>query len=105
MLNEFRRNLVSGEWVLFATGRAKHPPSPEEDRQYTAKETCPFEDLKKSGNTPVWFYPDENNWRIAVYENKFPAVGQGMHVDSQTQGPFEIQESVGTFIAPTTHQS
>lgn len=96
MLNEFRRDLVSGEWVLFATGRAKHLPLPEEDKQYSSKTSCPFEDLSKSSNVPVWFYPDPKNWRIAVFKNKFPAVKQDINGQSHTRGPFEIHEAVGT---------
>ncbi len=96
MLNEFRRDLVSGEWVLFATGRAKHLPLPEEDKQYISKDNCPFEDLNKSGNVPVWFYPDQKSWRIAVFKNKFPAVQQDVSVQNHTRGPFEIHEAAGT---------
>src|SRR3989344_8652961 len=101
-LNEFRQDLVSGEWVLFATERAKRPgvDASEEnnshgDEKYTSQENCPFEDFKKSGNEPVWFYPDENNWQIAVIKNKFPAVKPGICRPATTFGPFGVQEAVG----------
>ena len=96
MLNEFRKDIISGEWVLFATGRAKHLPVPEEDREYALKKNCPFEDLTKTGNVPVWFFPDQSNWKIAVYKNKFPAVAEEITKEIRAQGPFEIHEAVGT---------
>ncbi len=59
MLNEFREDLVSGEWVLFATGRAQRGgleagrnAIPEKD----PKESCPFEDPEKSGNVVLETY-------------------------------------------------
>ncbi len=98
-LNEFRQNLVSGEWVLFATGRAKRPrvgKKSKKDEKYRSVENCPLEDFKKSGNEPVWFYPDETDWRIAVIKNKFPAVKLGICRPAKTFGPFNIQEAVGS---------
>lgn len=99
MLNEFRQDLVSGEWVLFATGRAKRPhangSNGAPDKEYKSPDNCPFEDLKKSGNEPVWFYPSEADWRIAVIKNKFPAVKQGICKPTATFGPFSVQEAVG----------
>jgi len=100
MLNEFRQDLISGEWVLFATGRAKRPHAvgnnhDNNDQEYHSIKNCPFEDLKKSGNELVWFYPDETDWRVAVIKNKFPAVKPGICKSSDTFGPFSIQEAVG----------
>ena len=104
--------------MLFATGRAKHPaaerPSPDvelgigrlsqkdkrdsfstKDNFGTGTENCPFEDLKKSGNELVWFYPNEADWHIAVIKNKFPAVKPGICKPAATFGPFNVQEAVG----------
>src|SRR3989344_3492851 len=99
VLNEFRQDLVSGEWVLFATGRAKRPHTNENnsvaDKEYKSTKNCPFEDFKKSGNEPVWFNPNETDWKIAVIKNKFPAVKPGICNPATTLGPFNIQEAVG----------
>ena len=61
MLNEFRQDLVSGEWVLFATERAKRPYRQQNKKvdASTVKKNCPFEDPKSAGNELVWFYPEE----------------------------------------------
>jgi len=101
LLNEFRQDLVSGEWVLFATERAKRSGNSDNiknnnnDKEYRSKTNCPFEDFKKSGNEPVWFYPSESDWRIAVIKNKFPAVKPGICKPATTFGPFNVQEAVG----------
>jgi UDPglucose--hexose-1-phosphate uridylyltransferase len=100
MLNEFRQDLVSGEWVLFATERAKRPLNGENkensnDYKYASKENCPFEDFQKSGNESLWFYPDNVNWNVAVIKNKFPAVKRGACKPMTTLGFFNIQEAVG----------
>ncbi len=97
MLNEFRQDLVSGDWVLFATERAKRPFHQQDKKNdiSESKNDCPFEDPKSSGNEPVWFYPDEKSWRIAVVKNKFPAVKPGICAPETSIGPFKIHKAVG----------
>jgi len=99
MLNEFRQDLVSGEWVLFATERAKRPyyqKDEEKNEQATPKEGCPFEDPTSSGNEPVWFYPNDKEWHIAVIKNKFPAIKEGICGPDSSVGPFKIHSAVGS---------
>src|SRR3989344_5709252 len=103
MLNEFRQDLVSGEWVLFATGRAKRP----EERKNTEpteqpKATCPFEDLENSGNEVLKTYPVEEGfstsqatWFAKVAKNKYPAVIEGEVAERQDRGPFSITPARG----------
>ena len=97
LLNEFRQDLVSGEWVLFSTGRAKRPAKGdmEEDQAYKSKDGCPFEDPLKSGQKIIWGYPDEKNWEIMVIENKYPAVKQGVCGPGWQTGPFNIFDATG----------
>lgn len=100
VLNEFRQDLVSGEWVLFATGRAKRSQvqkkDNDNDKDYRSPANCPFEDFKRSGNELVWFYPDEKNWQIAVIKNKFPAVVPGICGPGKTAGLFNTHDAIGT---------
>lgn len=93
MLNEFREDLVSGEWVLFATGRAQRP----EPLKTLPKSKCPFEDPEKYGNEIVATYLNEekSDWFIKVVKNKYPAVLEGEAGLSQKAGPFNIQEARG----------
>lgn len=93
MLSEFRQDLVSGDWVLFSTGR-KHSIRKFMD-SYEPKEGCPFEDPKKSGQEIIWGYPDNVNWRIMVIKNKYPAVKPGLCGPNQQIGPFNFRDATG----------
>lgn len=99
LLNEFRKDLVSGEWVLFATGRARRPGGEKNERQIlkVPKENCPFEDPEKSGNEILATYPDgqKNDWFAKVTKNKFPAVIEGESGPKRTAGPFQVTDARG----------
>lgn len=104
-VSEFRKDLVSGEWVLIAPGRAKRPHTPldsgrtgdeHESSEATPSVTCPFDDPQKSGNgEPLVVYRDgsrvdgtEGGWTTQVIPNKYPAVVRGACGDPQRKGPF-----------------
>jgi len=80
-MSELRQDLISGDWVLLAPGRAARPKfldQKKKPRKALPKSECPFEDLKKSGNwPPIAAYPNEKHWKIAVIPNKFPAIARG----------------------------
>lgn len=105
MLNEFRQDLVSGDWVLFATGRAKGHVKREE-RFYQPKEGCPFENLQASGHEePVMVFNHgirsdveryrAGDWTTIVVPNKHPAVTPGVCPPPAQKGPFQKMEAVG----------
>lgn len=78
MANEFRKDIVSGEWVLFATDRSNRPHSfkPRENN-YQVPEDCPFENPQASGNgDPLAVYPynSGDKWLVQVVANKYPAL-------------------------------
>lgn len=100
MLNEFREDLVSGEWVLFATGRAQRPELVKHKKpkaKTLPKSKCPFEDPEKYGNVVVAEYlnKERSDWAIKVVKNKYPAVFEGKTCLSQKAGPFNTHEAVG----------
>ncbi len=104
MLNEFRQDLVSGDWVLFSTARSKgHIKDPEPFSQ--PKETCPFEDFIKSGQgAPILMYNQgqpvsepsyDKEWTTVVLNNKFPAVSSGFCGPIMNDGPFKKTGAFG----------
>lgn len=96
MLNEFRQDLVSGEWVLFATGRAGgHIDKTPKNGALQADKDCPFDDPHKTGQEILWGYPDDKNWEIMVIKNKYPAVKPGMCGSGSKAGPFEVHDAMG----------
>jgi UDPglucose--hexose-1-phosphate uridylyltransferase len=74
-MSQFRKNPVSGEWVLIAPERAKRPHKEKAaKRAVPSKAECLFEDLQKSGNwPPIKAYEEKGKWRIVLLPNKFPA--------------------------------
>lgn len=77
-MSELRQDLVSGDWIIVAPERARRPADFmrwRAPRKRTPKATCPFEDLKKSGNwPPILAYPSQGKWQIVVIPNKYPAL-------------------------------
>ncbi|MBU1178856.1 HIT domain-containing protein [Patescibacteria group bacterium] len=77
---EFRKDLVSGEWVLVAVGRRKRPI-------FKTGAKCPFDDPQKNGNPfPLLWFPhpqtptsemeDFNSWFVQVIPNKYPLLSR-----------------------------
>lgn len=98
MLNEFRQDLISGEWVLFATERARRPGEGQEVRRLLQpRESCPFEDPEKSGNEVVATFLNEakTDWVAKAIKNKFPAVAAGEAEEIRQAGPFNVLEGKG----------
>ncbi len=98
MLNEFREDLVSGEWVLFATGRAKRDGAVQKRAKVVqSKKDCPFEDPEKSGNEILATYhnKDKTDWTIKVAKNKFPAVLEGQVSPMRKEGCFNMMDARG----------
>lgn len=94
VLNEFRQNLVSGEWVLMATGRT-HSFRKSEDDIPQKKEECPFENIGGPEQNVLWKYPDNKDWFAAVVKNKYPAVKQGLCTTEKDYGPFKTFDPIG----------
>lgn len=94
-LNEFRRDLVSGNWVLFATQRRKRHRERKYQDSYQPKDGCPFENPRASGQEIVKFYPSEKNWFIALIKNKYPAVRSGVCGPLEHAGPFDVYGGFG----------
>ncbi|HEX4103900.1 MAG TPA: HIT domain-containing protein [Candidatus Paceibacterota bacterium] len=76
-MSELRQDLISGDWVVIAPGRAARPDSfasKKTPRIPAPKRGCPFEDPAKSGNAIITAYPNERAWQVVVVPNKYPAL-------------------------------
>lgn len=103
-MSELRQDLVSGDWIILATERAKRPrefvqkkKSVSQRRHPTPLGDCPFEDLKKSGNwPPVEAYPNEKRWKVVIIPNKYPALRHDdICATSFRTGPYEMLAGIG----------
>ncbi len=103
-MSELRKDLVSGDWIIVATERAKRPKFVDVKKKDVALERtptpvkdCPFEDLQKSGNwPPILSYPNDKKWKIVLIRNKYPALAHtaGCAVTLK-EGPHEVKSGVG----------
>lgn len=78
-MSEFRHNLITNEWVVVATERAKRPSdfvgskTPKTLPEYS--ENCPFcPGNEQHTPTALYRYPAEGDWNIRVVPNKFAAL-------------------------------
>jgi UDPglucose--hexose-1-phosphate uridylyltransferase len=97
-VSELRQDLVSGDWMIIATGRAKRPNSFIGGRQKFEQKIseCPFENPQITGHSePLLIYGKRNRWSLQVIKNKFPVVGYGRCSTTHKEGPYTIMEGVG----------
>lgn len=78
-VSEFRRDIVSGDWIVVSSKRKSRPRFPGK-----GKKECVFDDPQKSGNPfPLLWHPrpakgkrkkgeDFKNWFVQVIPNKYP---------------------------------
>src|SRR5689334_7090220 len=73
--SELREDVITGEWVLIAPGRAKRDKAAKKRaRKVTPIKKCVFEDpFKASGGVlPLLEYGKGKSWRLAAIDNKYP---------------------------------
>jgi len=76
---ELRLNLITREWVIILTERARNPFDFKQKRDKRAipefLETCPFcpGNEHKTPNE-IMRIPDDGSWLVRVIPNKFPAL-------------------------------
>lgn len=98
--SELRRDIISGDWVVIATGRAKRPhefaktssPTPVQPRK-----ACPFEVLPKNVIS-LYALPDaerDEGWWVAAIPNKYPAFGHGICSVINRDGLYEVTDGAG----------
>lgn len=107
-ISELRQDLVSGDWVVIATGRAKRPYEFLKQKREPfdqPKKSCPFEKLHD--NALVVYSNDGNHtakprragkrykWWVQVIPNKYPAFGKGVCALFHRIGPHQWTEGVG----------
>lgn len=101
MNSEFRQDLVSGDWIVIAPGRAKKPnqlsAKNKTKRVKIPSRDCPFEDLEKSGHhPPILKFQNSHDWEAVVIENKFPAFTHiNVCAQAEKKGPYPVMDGIG----------
>lgn len=98
--SELRQDIVSGDWIVIAPGRAKRPHDFVKKgsvRKRSDLKTCPFEDpAKNTGVEPFLVYPNRHSWAIQVIENKYPVVSREVACGTiAKRGPISVTPGHG----------
>lgn len=101
--SELRQDIVTGDWVVISTMRAKRPQEYSEHNQKVAMEDsgkpCIFCDPAASGQEKdvLIYQKADGDWSLRVIPNKFPAFTRptGKSVKHSEEGPYFMMEAVG----------
>lgn len=109
-ISELRQDIVSGDWVVIATGRAKRPGDFAAQKRVSfsqPKSTCPFE--KRFSDARVVYGKNgpaqESDWWVQTVPNKYPAfdsprsssggAGKGICAVFNNKGPYISTNGAG----------
>jgi UDPglucose--hexose-1-phosphate uridylyltransferase len=112
---EFRKDPVTGRWVIIATERAKRPSDfVRETVEMKGAHNCPFCPGNETKTPPeVLAYrsngsaPNSPGWRLRVVPNKFPVLGIEGDLNKQGEGLFDKMNGIGAhevIIETPTHE-
>lgn len=96
--SELRQDIVTGDFVVIATGRAKRPDEFAAFQRSAPDYTNdPFESPEESGQgKDVLIYRQDNgDWSLRVFPNKYPAFSHGRAVRELSEGPYLSMTGVG----------
>ena len=100
-ISELRQDLVTGDWVVIATGRSKRPEEFAVKEKIKEKEDpekkCFFCYPEETGQEKdVLLYQNGSDWSLRVFPNKYPAFSQnGDKIQHTEEGPYFKMDGVG----------
>ena len=100
MESELRQDLVTGDWVVIATGRARRPDdfaAHERIQDDKGIDQCLFEDPEASGQEKdvLIYHRSDGEWTLRVFPNKFPAFSHEAKLRSNSEGPYYALSGTG----------
>ncbi len=95
--SELRMDLVSNDWVVIATGRAKRPESfaEEKEPERVPPEKCPFCREESLEGIVAKKERSDGTWSILGIRNKYPAFSPGESLEERKEGPNRIMNGLG----------
>ncbi len=98
--SELRQDIVTGDWVVIATTRAKRPSDFADFKRQesaTPRAECPFEDPEQSGQEQdtLIYRTQTGDWSLRVFPNKYPAFVHGRPPRSREEGPYFAMTGTG----------
>lgn len=96
--SELRQDIVTGDWVAIATGRAKRASDFAEHVRAPSEDTFdPFENPEASGQLEdvLIYRTPEGEWSLRVIPNKYPILSRGKPARPLAEGPYFGMTGVG----------
>ncbi|OHA63119.1 MAG: hypothetical protein A2748_03060 [Candidatus Wildermuthbacteria bacterium RIFCSPHIGHO2_01_FULL_45_20] len=107
--SELRYDLVSQDWVLIATGRARRPETfgAEKRQEVKTGKTCPFDALAKQECATIAYNKGKrvdfsrgkvcipSEWTTISVANKYPAFAPSKSLRKRYVGPYPVMDGVG----------
>jgi UDPglucose--hexose-1-phosphate uridylyltransferase len=100
---ELRQDLITGDWVVVSTIRAKRPDEfakkETEDESERDVANCLFCDPVASGQEKdvLLYGTGDDDWSLRVFPNKYPAFSRptGGRITYKEEGPYFLMDSIG----------
>lgn len=96
--SELRQDIVTGDWVVIAMGRAKRPQEFAQFQRAIPDDVYdPFGNPEESDQEKdlLIYRHDGGEWSLRVFPNKFPAFSRGRVVRELSEGPYFAMTGVG----------
>lgn len=96
--SELRFDLVSKDWVVIATGRAKRPETfakQEHQKEEVSPGDCPFCAADLGQNAVLEYKNEKGERQVVVVPNKFPAFYHSDSLNERTEGPYSVIDGIG----------
>lgn len=98
---ELRQDIITGDWVVIATGRGKRP----EDFASSKRETVPenpekicffcYPEKTEQEKDVLMYKGADGDWSLRVIPNKYPALSRGARMKHFEEGPYFAMDGVG----------
>lgn len=96
--SELRMDLVSNDWVVIATGRARRPEifaKHERIKEDVSPKDCPFCRKKILERASVIKKKPDGSWFVLSAPNDYPAFSKGDFLNERKIGPNRIMDGIG----------
>jgi UDPglucose--hexose-1-phosphate uridylyltransferase len=100
-LTELRQDLVTGDWVVIATGRAKRPEDFAANKRVVIEEDldrlCFFCHPEETGQEEdvLIYQTSDGEWSLRVFPNKYPSFSKGEVLGHKEEGPYFAMDGTG----------
>lgn len=100
-ITELRQDIVTGDWVVIATGRGRRPEEFAEHKREEVEEDpnrkCFFCYPEETGQEPDELIYENSNkdWSLRVFPNKYPAFSRGNILRHFEEGPYFGMNGIG----------